>query len=172
MINDIDFDIVARNAIMLLLALTVEDHQEAAEAILHCWYSACIRPQDREHLLLLRPIIEDVCQKVSGRAAGSLQAKTFAFGNNSLRLILKKENWETLLDFFSIPTGLTVERAHAIRTAVTKAHQRVDYRQRALITQQPEHRVCKEKFWEDGILAPFSQSTDDFKFPNPYVTLA
>lgn len=73
MINDIDFDIVSRNALFLLLALTVQDPQEAAEAILHCWYSACIRPVDWKHVSSLRAIIEDVCHKIAGRAPASLQ---------------------------------------------------------------------------------------------------
>lgn len=41
-INDMDFHVVARNVVMLLLALSISDHQEAAEAILHCWYSALL----------------------------------------------------------------------------------------------------------------------------------
>jgi hypothetical protein len=48
-INDLEFDVVARNTILLLLALTIQDSTTAeasttpvsnAEALIHVWYSA------------------------------------------------------------------------------------------------------------------------------------
>lgn len=120
-INDIDFDVVARNAVMLLLALTIEDQQQAVETILHCWYSALIRPADFKHLESLHLLIEDVCVKISGRKAGSLQAKTFTLGKCPLRLVLQKEAWKTLLSFLRVPPGLSTKQAHDMRLNVTMA---------------------------------------------------
>lgn len=116
-----------------------------------------------------RNLIEDVCNKIIGCKAGSLQAKTFTFGASSLRVILKKENWMALLELFCVPNGLTAQRANDVRVTVTKAPHRVDYRHRDLMFQQPEHRICKERIRADGILAPFSYSREDFTIPNPYV---
>lgn len=164
-----DLGTVARNMIMLLLVLTIADDEEAAETILHFWYSALIRPIDLERIQSLRPLIEDVCNKISGRAAESLQAKTFTFGPSSLRIVLKKESWAALLTYFHVPTGLTTEQAYRVRMAVTSAPERVDFRHRQLVVQQLEHRICKERFREDGILLPFSYSREDFTIPDPYV---
>lgn len=168
-INDMDFDVVARNLIMLLLSLTIADEQEAIQTVLHVWYSAFIRPVDLQRIQALHPLIKDVCTKIASRGSGSLQAKTFTFGPSSLRVVLKKEHWKILLTFLCPPKGLTIEKARRGRLAVTMAPHRLDYLHRDLALQQPEHRICKERFREDGILLPFSQSRDDFTVPNPYV---
>lgn len=168
-INDLDFVVVARDAIMLLLALTIKDQHRAAETILHCWYSALIRPIDLESLEALQPLIQDVCTKIVDREAGSLQAKTFTFNKCSIRLILVKEAWRTLLSYLSVPLGLSTQRANAVRLAVTKPLHRLNYLHRNFLTQQPEHRICKNRFREDGILMAFGRSREDFTVPNPYV---
>lgn len=168
-INDMDFDIVARHVVMLLLILSISDEQEAVETVLHVWYSAFIRPADYQRIQNLHSLIEDVCNKIAGRGAGSFQAKTFPFGSCSLRVILKKEHWTSLLTFLCVPKGLTTSKARTGRLAVTNAPSRVDYRHRGLALQKPEHCICRENFREDGILLPFSQSRDDFTMPNPYV---
>jgi hypothetical protein len=168
-VNDLDFDITARNLIMLLLTLTIADDREAAETVLHVWYSVFIRPTDYQRIQGLHPLINDVCDKIAGRDSDSLQAKTFTFGSCSLRVVLKEDHWKSLLTFLCVPHGLTASQARSGRLAVTNAPHRIDYRHRSLSLQQPEHRVWKERFWKDGILLPFSQSRDDFTIPNPYV---
>ncbi|KFY76437.1 hypothetical protein V499_03938 [Pseudogymnoascus sp. VKM F-103] len=58
--NDLDLDIVARNVIMLLIALTVDNIDEAADCIIHIWYSALIRKSDLNVLQQrIRPLIKD-----------------------------------------------------------------------------------------------------------------
>jgi hypothetical protein len=168
-VNDIDFDIVARNVLMLLLTLMIIDPVEAAETVVHFWYSALIRLIDFLRIQLLRPVIEGVCNKIADRRAGFLQSKTFTFGACSVRIVLTKEGWTALLAFLCVPAGLTTQRAHNIRIAVTMAPHRVDFRHRELMLQQPEHRICKERFREDGILVPFGYSRKEFTIPNPYV---
>lgn len=41
-INDQDMDIVARNIIYLLLFYTIDDAEEAADCVLHLWYSTLV----------------------------------------------------------------------------------------------------------------------------------
>jgi len=154
---------------MLLLALTISDHQQAAEAIIHCWYSAFLRPADSQHIESLRPYVQDVCNKISDRRPGSLQAETFMFKRGSLRVILKKEAWKMLLGFISGSRALTFQQARGIRHAVTLAPQRTDHHDHSLLLQQPAHRICKRRFREGGILLPFGHPRDDFTIPNPYV---
>lgn len=67
----------------------------------------------------------------------------------------------------TIPEGLTAERANQIRTAVTLAKCRKDYRDRHLLFQTPSHRIAINRFSEDGLLLPFGSRRYDFREPNP-----
>jgi len=168
-VNDLDFDIVARNFIVLLIALTTEDSEQAVQSIIHIWYSASIRPADARLLTeVICPMVEEVCAKIADRAAGSLQAKTWTFGKSTLRLVLEKESWTTLLSYFRLPSGLTYQQAHDKRVAVTKAEKQEEPA-RDFCVRHPEHRVCREKYREDGIMLPFGHSREEFTIPNPYV---
>jgi len=58
-INDIDLDVVARNLILLLIGLVVEDDIEAIECMIHVWYSAFLRASDMATLRnRIRPMID------------------------------------------------------------------------------------------------------------------
>ena len=64
-VNDMDMDVVARNLIILLIALVTEDEAEAAECMIHLWYSALVRPSDIDILTTrIRPLIEDVIANI------------------------------------------------------------------------------------------------------------
>lgn len=168
-INDLDIDVVARNVIMLLLALKIEDSEQAVQSTIHIWYSATIRPVDAGLLMeSISPMIEDVCVKIADRAAGSLQSKTWTVGKCSLRLVLKKESWKSLLSHLHLPPGLTLKQAYEKRVAVTKAEQRQEIH-RDFCVLHTQHRVCRQKYREDGIMLPFGHSRDEFTVPNPCV---
>jgi hypothetical protein len=167
-INDRDFDIVARNAIILLIALTTEDRKQAVECMIHLWYSALV-PKRYIELLRdnVRPLVEDVWEKVRDRSSKVLLGKTWTFSSRSLRLVLPKEGWMRLLSSFEVPNGLNSIRAQEIRTAVTLAPERQDYRDRKTAGLPPAHRVCDVTFREDGILLPFGYPRDEWSEPNP-----
>lgn len=165
-----DTDVVTRNVIMLLLVLTISDEQEAAETVIHVWYSALIRHADMKHVEVLRPLIQNVCDKIADRKSRSLQAKTFSFASCSVRVTLTKETWTILLASLYVPPDLSMKLADNIRLKITNPPQRKDYHHREYIFQPPEHRICKERFHEDGILVPFGFSRAEFTIPNPYVT--
>lgn len=167
-LNDRDLDIVARNAILLLIALVVDNVDEAADSMIHVWYSTLIRKSDLDILQeRVRPLIESVCDKIKSKAPGSRLGKTWTFGQRSLRLVLEKSSWDRLLLFMNIPEGLTAERANQIRTAVTLAESRKDYLDRHLLFQSPSGRIAKNRFRVDGLLLPFGARRDDFREPNP-----
>jgi hypothetical protein len=64
-INDRDLDIVTRNLILLLIAMVVEDVDEAAECIIHIWYSSHIRESDLDILQhRIQPLVNAVCEKI------------------------------------------------------------------------------------------------------------
>lgn len=169
-LNDKDPDIVARNVAMLLIFLTTAELQKAISCVMHVWYSALIRT---EHLQLIRenvyPLVNDVCSKIRNKSQRTLLGKTWTFGCRSLRAVLTREAWMTLLQMLEPQAGLTVEKASEIRTAVTLAAERQDYLDRKLAVMEPAHRVCAETFRKDGLLLPLGYSRKDFAVPNPFV---
>lgn len=129
-INDKDFDIVARNLIILLIALVVLDKTEAAECMLHVWYSAFIRQKDADILTnQILPLIDDVNNKTASKPSATLLGKTWTFGSHTCRVELPKENWILLRSFLQNPKGFSAEEAQDIRTRVTLAPERRDYRE-------------------------------------------
>lgn len=166
-INDFNFMVVARNAILLLVALSLEP-DEAAAMMIHIWYSALlphVMIDTLRHVALRR--FAEICEKIKDKPSTSLQAKTFSVGKGSLRLVLKKHQWDELKDYFNVPPGLTQEDAQAIRRRVMLAPERVDFLHRALCNQPSAIRVATVMFREDGILLPHGASREKFDTPNP-----
>ncbi len=168
-INDYDFDIVARNIILLLIAMHYESNI-ACPMMLHLWYSALV-PADLVARLTsnLLPLIQDVCSKISNKPENSLQAKTWKYKTHSMRVVLQKSQWTKLLSYFEVPADLSASKAHDIRIASTLAPSRVDHLHRFLYTIPTGKRLVVTKFREDGILLPFGASRKDFTIPNPCV---
>ncbi|KAL2075267.1 hypothetical protein VTL71DRAFT_210 [Oculimacula yallundae] len=171
-LNDMDPSIVIRNAILLLTALTFPP-EEAAPMMLHIWYSALLPASTflslQEKIL---PLVQDVCTKIQGKAGDSLQAKTWTFSHlhdkkSSLRIILKKSQWETMMVYFRVPAGLGKVEAQRVRKATTLAPERLDYVHRGLYALKPARRVGMMKFRGDGILLPFGAPRRGYDVPNP-----
>ena len=167
MVNDKDSDIVARNAILLLIAQHFSP-EEATPMMLHMWYSALVPAQMlrslRDNIL---PLIQEVCNEIRAGPAQSILSKTWTYGARSLRLVLTKEQWDHLLPYFEIPDGLSVAQAQVIRLSTTLAPERKDYLERTLLSKPPAWRVCSVKFRNDGMLLPFGSSRQEFDSPNP-----
>jgi hypothetical protein len=167
-LNDRDLDIVARNAIMLILLIAVEDTAAAVDCVLHIWYSAQIA---KAHIELLdttvRPLIQEMCQKITEKPDGQLLAKTWSWGNKAIRIVLSKEAWKTTLSYLRLPTGLSSQGARDLRLAVTLAPERKDHLERHLFALSPTQRVCFLKYRQDGILLPFGHSRSAYNIPNP-----
>ncbi|CZR50286.1 uncharacterized protein PAC_00158 [Phialocephala subalpina] len=171
--NDLDFHVVARNTILLLLALTTTSTstiEQTAEVLIHVWYSSSIPSsvmstlQDR-----VKPLIAEVCKKIANKSPDSILGKTWDFpAGQTFRLVLKKKDWLQLLGFFEVPEGLSWEEAARIRKAVTLAPERVDYRDRWYFKETlPFMRIAKQRFQEDGMLLPFGHPRIGFNTPNP-----
>ncbi|KAL2037200.1 hypothetical protein N7G274_010063 [Stereocaulon virgatum] len=166
-VNDLNFMVVARSAILLFVALSLEP-DEAVPIMIHIWYSALLPNVMIDALwhVVLGHFVE-VCEKIKDKPSTSLQAKTFSFGKRSLRLVLKKHQWDKLGDYSSVPRGLTKEDAQAIRRSVMLAPERIDHLHRALCNQPSPFRVATVTFREDGILLPHGASREKFDTPNP-----
>lgn len=172
-INDLDFDIVARNVIILLVALALNDVARTVDCMLHIWYSAFIK-QDHLDILTstIRPLVEEIVGKIANKSAGAIFGKTWTYGSRSLRVVSSKEQWSMLLSYLETPQGLSLKQAQEARLEITLAKERQDNKDRRMFAQPPAHRVCGERFREEGILLPFGQSRKDFILPNPFVPSA
>jgi len=71
--NDRDFDLVARNVVLLLLVLTADESTDIqtkmpfglAEALIHLWYSALIPFSMLSYLKTkVAPMIAEVCNRI------------------------------------------------------------------------------------------------------------
>lgn len=159
---------MARNAIILLIALVSDNIDEAVDCIIHVWYSALIRKSDLDMIQQkVLPLVQGICEKVKDKDSNGLLGKTWRFGKRSLRLVLQKSQWARLLTYMNAPEGLTAERASRIRTAVTLAESKQDSLDRHLLFQSPARRIAKHRFRQDGLLLPFGAPRQEFQEPNP-----
>lgn len=176
-INDREPSITARNAILLLLAMsTLEEESDQtsvevlAESLIHVWYSAMITGDILSRLQSkVMPLIEKVWQQIASRKPGTMLGKTWHFKSGaSLRLVLKKEDWARALTLLDVPEHLTASNARKIRHAIVLAPEREDYRDRWYFKDAtPSMRVAKERFREDGLALPFGHPRLGFDYPNP-----
>ncbi|KAL6789236.1 hypothetical protein J3E68DRAFT_444094 [Trichoderma sp. SZMC 28012] len=168
-INDNDLDVVARNAIILLIALVADGIDDAVDCIIHVWYSALIRKSDLETLQNIPPFIKSVCDRFKDEDPDELIRQTWSLGKRSLTLVMPKSSWDRLLAYIKIPEGLTAERASRVRKAVTLDESRKDYLDKHLLFQSPSRRVAKHRFRQDGLLLPFGAPRHEFQIPNPTI---
>jgi hypothetical protein len=178
-LNDREFDVVARNAILLLLALTAQDTTNnksstastaTTDALIHIWYSALIPTTVLSQLQdSVKPLIVEVCNQIADKPSNSVFSKTWEFPTGqSLRLVLMKSEWLLLQGFLDLPNNITSEDAALIRTAVTLAPERADYRDRWYFKDaSPFMRIANQRFQKDGLLLPFGHPRVSFNNPNP-----
>ncbi|KAF3033830.1 hypothetical protein E8E12_004985 [Didymella heteroderae] len=166
-INDKDFQVVARNVIMLLVAHHLES-DIAVPLIIHLWYSAFI-PAVMLYTLQssILPLIAGVCDKIKNKADDSLQAKTYKCRNRELHLVFTKEQWMALPKYFEVPEDLSREKAQAIRHNRYFAPEMLDFRERMFTIWTPPVRQGEMHFRETGLLLPQSTSQVAFDTPNP-----
>jgi Domain of unknown function (DUF4470) len=178
-INDREFQVVARNAYLLLFALSMQHvgddleplgMQNMAEALIHLWYSAFIPTvvlsRFRAHVM---PMVEEVCGRIHNREEDALLGKTWEFPSGAtLRMVLKKNEWIALKELLDASRDLSQENARQIRAAVCLAPEREDYRHRWYFKDEtPFMRIAKQRFREDGLLLPFGHPRNNFTMPNP-----
>ena len=170
--NDDDPDVIARNAVLLLVNLLNEDEDDAVDLTLHLWYSAFLK---RKHIDLLagtvRLIVKKVLEDIQGKHLSEEHSERWIFGRNSLNLVLKKEHWNRMLSLCSAPISLSSQTWQNIRRdgVLSKGteQEKQDYFEQRLANFSPKHRAAKKKFQEDGILLPFGHSRVGFVQPNP-----
>ncbi len=176
-VNDRDFDVVARNAILLLYVLvSLQDCinestlTSLAESLMHLWYSAFL-PEELSLDLRMKvhPLIHQANESYRGMDPTGEYEHCWSFrSGRSLCLTLSGRDWLRLVDFWDDPSRLSMEKAMEIRASVTLASQRRDCRDRWYFKDHSlSARVAKEKFREHGVLLPFGQDCTRFTVPNP-----
>lgn len=180
-INDLDFEVMARNVMLLLYVLSSLDSYDStddqidvariAQELIHLWYSAFLTEElCFEFRTRVLPFVTEVCAKTKNETMHATIDETWVFSSGcSMRLVLRREQWIWLSQYFEIPRSISKEAAHALRTATTLAPERVDCRDRWYFKDlNPPVRVAKQRFREDGVLIPFGHSRKGFDVPNPY----
>ena len=166
-VNDKDDDIVARN-IIVLLATRCFDPSTVPEAVLHIWYSALLPTSVFRSLQeTVLPLIQDICNKIKGKDDDLLLSKTWNFATCTVRVLLKKAQWNHVLQCLQVPGELSIVQALDVRKATTLAPHRIDYLHRSYCSQPSGWRAPRQKFREDGLLLPFGASRTEFMTPNP-----
>ncbi|KAJ6783479.1 hypothetical protein PWT90_03512 [Aphanocladium album] len=140
---------------------------DIADAMIHIWYSAFFPPKILFLLQqVLRPLVVDVCDQIVPYPPNKKLGRTWDFsGTCSFRLVLTKANW---LRLGKMLDGRECLHAAEMRTAVTLAESRTDYRDRWYFKEAtPLMRIAKQTFQEDGILLPFGHPRSDYSVANP-----
>jgi hypothetical protein len=167
-INDHDPLVVARNIIICVLAVSIDDADLASECITHVWYSAFRRQVDLDllHTHVL-PLAKEVCLKIADKSLASLQAKTWRVRKCSLRLIMSKQAWQLLLACLRVRPELTPSQAQTLRLAAIDKPEGQDSRDLDTLRRLPVHRISRQRFRDDGMALPFGHSRKTFVIPNP-----
>lgn len=192
-INDIGFQIVARNTIMLLYVLaslqgttTVPSgtaHKlltidRTASNLLHLWYSPFLTKDILTQITkTVGPLIDSFCATIDPhKGPGVVCSMTWSFRTNNhdnvvrLRVDLTKKDWFKLQKFLDNPRDLTFAKARELRDNIMSAPHRKHYHEKWLYKDHnPSTRIARQKYREDGMLLPFGNSRNEFDVPNPRV---
>ena len=165
-VNDKDECVALRNLILLAL-FGLEDRYEAAETIVHLWYSAKLTRKHAKTIeTFLTPVVDAVCLELSAEDAESNQvvARSIPVGKGQFQARIRTSQWFQLQSMLSkqldVQKGLG-ERSHIML-------ERTDHIHRILFNMRNGHRrVAKDNFRRCGILLPFGASSQDFVQLNP-----
>ncbi|PHH78624.1 hypothetical protein CDD83_3951 [Cordyceps sp. RAO-2017] len=167
-VNDWDLDVVARNVLLLLVALGPDAAEAKVDCMIHVWYSALVRDADLALLRgRVRPLLEGVCARIRDKPPKRLVGKTWTLGRVRVRLVLERQAWDGLLAYLDVPAGLTAAGAREARASVLAAADRADLRHRKLMLLSSSHRIAAQRYLDDGLLLPFAAPRAAFRQPNP-----
>lgn len=176
-VNDRDFDVVGRNALLMrYLLVSLHDCPDEntlislAESLIHLWYSALLPERlSLEFKSKVQPLIHQAYKKIRGMDRTLEQEYTWNFRSAcSFRLVLSGQNWLRLAEFWDGPSRLSKEKAMEVRASVILNSERRDCRDRWYFKDHSRPtRVAKEKFRREGVLLPFGQACVGFTVPNP-----
>ena len=164
-VNDMNHIVVARNITMLLLAAQLPP-LDAAELILHVWYSARL---SRYMVAAIKKYatepIADVVAQIQDVPEDSMQAKTWSFGAVEVNVCLLKQQWTALLKILEAEHDLS--KTEAERQKVVLDTDFEDMRDYDYCLWSGSRRVTSRRFSETGVIVPFGTCIALFECPNP-----
>ncbi|KAL8792020.1 MAG: hypothetical protein Q9195_005361 [Heterodermia aff. obscurata] len=164
-LNDKNYNVVARNITMLLLAAHLPP-LDAAELILHVWYSGRLSQGMLDAIKkYVKEAVAEVVAKIKGKSDNVMQSKKWTYGDVEMRVCLYKPQWNTLLQI--LEAKHEVQKTEQERQKIVLAPSRIDYRDRELYKLSGPRRLCTTKFRETGVLAPFGSCLEQFNCSNP-----
>ncbi len=164
-INDQDPVVVYRNVVILLIAVLLPP-VEAADLMLHVWYSGRINSSMQKTLKeSVHPLIADVVGKIKSKKDDILLSKTWTLGRGEISVRLYKKMWSFLLKMLDSHHGVSETEKNRLHVMLNAS--RLDHLERHLYSQTPAGRVCSHKMRETGVLLPFGSCLDKFQCPNP-----
>lgn len=157
--------VVCRNVVILLIAVLLPP-VEAADVILHVWYSGQITSSILKILKgSIRALIADVVEKIKSKKDDILLSKTWTFGPREVSVRLYKKQWSFLLKMVDSHHDVLETEKHRLHVMLNAS--RLDHQERHLISQTPAGRVCSHRMRKTGVLVPFGYCLAQFQCSNP-----
>ena len=162
-INDLDHLVTVRNIVLVLIAKSLPP-MEAADLILHLWYSAFITPEIYATLQKeVLPWIETINEGVTNIPDDD---QTIGWSKFRLYITMHTSMWKGQPAYVKgDPTFGTQKAQETGDRVLTLAG--ADWLEALLYKQQPGWRVSSSKYRKDGLLLPFGANQENFTVPNP-----
>lgn len=166
-VNDQSMDITARNALILLIFLTIEDPVRAATAVVHWWYSGRLSPECWLATEEARAWVHTTCRelRLSHATEEGIPCRkiwTSRLHQSSLTMDLTAAQWRALLLYLS-RSALCVHQSETRRLRMMGHPADGNY----ALKMVAGWARCSARFRETGVLLPFGQGDSDFVIPNP-----
>ena len=156
---------MCRNVVILLLAALLPP-AEAADVMLHVWYSGRITSSMLEPLKgCVRGLIADVVGKIKNKEDNILLSKTWTFGPREISARLYRTQWSFLLKMLDSHHEVGETEKHRLYVMLNTS--RLDNQERHLHSQSPALRLCSHKMRKTGVLVPFGSCLEQFQHSNP-----
>lgn len=156
---------MCRNVVILLIAVLLPP-VEAADLMLHVWYSGRITSSMQKMLKeSVRSLIADVVEKIKSKNNHVLLSKTWTFGPREVSVRLYKPQWSFLLKMLDSHHDVSETEKHRLHVMLNGT--RLDHFERYLYSQTPAGRVCSHRMRETGVLLPFGSCLEPFQCSNP-----
>jgi hypothetical protein len=165
--NDMAIEVVARNIILLLVAMEFEP-EETVPVMIHSWYSVLMPKSLVEKIAkVLWPLIHCALDKDSNDPEPSIVHKAARNEKVEMHLKLKRKEWKVLSAFIHVPDELTRQHAEEIRRSAVKDPLRVDHADIRYYSVRPSVHEAITQYREDGLLLPYGGPRGAFDSSNP-----
>jgi hypothetical protein len=168
LLNDVDPVAVNRSLVILYVLLNSGPSiEESAELATHLMYSAALSAASAAYLKECTRVIYG-----GGPVDGDMSFRSCLKTRGEGRLLTMqttmaiKRPMEMFLSTYELRRGLESMRG------ILMDPLREDDRDKTFVSLKPAHRMARARFWQTGVLAPYSFDVRNFSQPNRYVQFA